>query len=114
MTKKDENSISRRSFIASMIGGAFVLKVGRRRRRRSGNCNHRRKTECRFDCVAQLGTWLKIGTDETVTILVGSSEMGQGNLTGLAQLVAEDLMVDWANVYCRAGSGKFELQKSAL
>ena len=105
MTKKSENLISRRSFIASSIAGAFVLtsvvKGGENDLASSSVGDALQILEGRPNPVAttaQLGTWLQIGTDETVMILVGSSEMGQGIMTGLAQLVAEDLMVDWANV----------------
>jgi isoquinoline 1-oxidoreductase beta subunit len=45
-----------------------------------------------------INTWIQIGSDESVTILVGSSDMGQGALSGLAQIVAEELMVDWSMV----------------
>jgi CO/xanthine dehydrogenase Mo-binding subunit len=34
--------------------------------------------------------------DDTVIIRIARSEMGQGTLTGLAQLVAEELECDWA------------------
>ncbi len=47
-------------------------------------------------------TWVRIGADESVTILVGAAEMGQGVHTSLAQLVAEDLMVDWRTVRAEA------------
>jgi isoquinoline 1-oxidoreductase beta subunit len=36
--------------------------------------------------------------DERVIIRIARSEMGQGTLTGLAQLVAEELEADWARV----------------
>ncbi len=42
--------------------------------------------------------WIRVGTDERITILVGSSDMGQGVLTSLPQIVAEELMVDWDQV----------------
>lgn len=42
--------------------------------------------------------WVRIGTDESVTILIGAAEMGQGVLTGLPQILAEELMVDWTKV----------------
>ncbi len=42
--------------------------------------------------------WVTIAPDETVTIRVARSEMGQGALTGLAMLVAEELECDWARV----------------
>ena len=39
-----------------------------------------------------------IRPDETVVIRVAKSEMGQGTITGLAQLVAEELECDWSKV----------------
>ena len=42
------------------------------------------------------GSWSS--PDETVIIRIARSEMGQGTLTGLAQLVAEELECDWSNV----------------
>ncbi len=45
-----------------------------------------------------LTAWVSVGTDGTVTILCGAQEMGQGIYSGLAQIVAEELRVDWASV----------------
>jgi isoquinoline 1-oxidoreductase beta subunit len=39
-----------------------------------------------------------IRPDETVVVRVVRSEMGQGTITGLAQLVAEELECDWSKV----------------
>ncbi|MBS7807132.1 molybdopterin cofactor-binding domain-containing protein [Variovorax sp. PCZ-1] len=47
---------------------------------------------------AEVNVWMTIAPDETVTIRIARSEMGQGSLTGLAQLVAEELECDWARV----------------
>ena len=47
---------------------------------------------------AQVNTWLQIGTDESITLTIGASEMGQGSFSGLAQVLAEDLMVDYARI----------------
>jgi isoquinoline 1-oxidoreductase beta subunit len=41
-----------------------------------------------------LDPWLRVNRDNTVTLLVDRSEMGQGTLTGLAMLAAEELEVD--------------------
>ncbi|CAB4880725.1 unannotated protein [freshwater metagenome] len=46
--------------------------------------------------------WITVNTDNTVTIGFGGAEMGQGIMTGLAQAVAEELMVDWAQVRTQA------------
>jgi isoquinoline 1-oxidoreductase beta subunit len=45
-----------------------------------------------------VGAYVRIGADETVTVLIGSSEMGQGIMTGLSQLVADELVVPWSRV----------------
>ncbi len=46
----------------------------------------------------ELNAWVVIRPDETVVIRIARSEMGQGTLTGLAQLVAEELECDWSKV----------------
>jgi isoquinoline 1-oxidoreductase beta subunit len=55
------------------------------------------------DAAAQTATpevnaWVVIHPDDKVVIRIARSEMGQGSLTGLAQLVAEELECDWAKV----------------
>jgi isoquinoline 1-oxidoreductase beta subunit len=45
-----------------------------------------------------LATWLRINPDNTVTVFIGQAEMGQGVMTALAALVAEELEVDWEQV----------------
>lgn len=42
--------------------------------------------------------FLRIGTDDSVTVLLAHSEMGQGIWTGLAMLIAEELDCDWSKV----------------
>src|SRR5262249_12825811 len=46
----------------------------------------------------EVNAWVVIRPDDTVVIRIARSEMGQGTLTGLAQLVAEELECDWAKV----------------
>ena len=46
----------------------------------------------------EINVWVLIQPDETVVVRIARSEMGQGTLTGLAQLVAEELQCDWARV----------------
>jgi len=46
----------------------------------------------------EINAWVVIRPDDTVVVRIARSEMGQGTLTGLAQLVAEELECDWKKV----------------
>jgi isoquinoline 1-oxidoreductase beta subunit len=46
----------------------------------------------------EINAWVVIRPDDTVVIRCARSEMGQGTLTGLSQLVAEELECDWSKV----------------
>lgn len=46
----------------------------------------------------EVNAWVHIDHDDTVTVRIARSEMGQGTLTGLAQLVADELDADWDKV----------------
>ena len=46
----------------------------------------------------EINAWVVVNSDDTVMVRVARAEMGQGTLTGLAQLVAEELECDWSKV----------------
>jgi isoquinoline 1-oxidoreductase beta subunit len=46
----------------------------------------------------EINAWVVIRPDDTVIIRMVRSEMGQGTITGLAQLVAEELECDWSKI----------------
>ena len=45
-----------------------------------------------------LNGWVRVGADNRVTVMVPKSEMGQGVITSLAMLLADELDADWAQV----------------
>ncbi|NJO23339.1 MAG: molybdopterin-dependent oxidoreductase, partial [Sphingomonadales bacterium] len=47
---------------------------------------------------AEVNAWVFIKPNDTVVVRIARSEMGQGTLTGLAQLVVEELECDWNKV----------------
>ena len=53
--------------------------------------------------------FIRIGTDDTVTVLIKHIEMGQGPYTGLSTLVAEELDADWAQMRAEAAPGNDKL-----
>jgi isoquinoline 1-oxidoreductase beta subunit len=50
------------------------------------------------DSTPEINAWVVVRPDDTVVIRFARSEMGQGALTGLCQLVAEELDCDWSKV----------------
>src|SRR5689334_8140411 len=49
-----------------------------------------------------LNAFVRIGADESVTVIVNHSEMGQGPYTSVPMLVAEELDADWKKVHFAA------------
>src|SRR2546422_5823032 len=47
---------------------------------------------------AEINPWLVIGPDDTVTIRVAQSEMGQATFTSWSKMIVEELECDWSKV----------------
>ena len=45
-----------------------------------------------------LNAWIHVSPDNRVTLIVGKSEMGQGIMTALPMILAEELSLDWKTV----------------
>ena len=78
--------LSRRGFIgsAAALSGGFMLGFATRAGAQGA--------------APEINAWVVVQPDERVIIRIARSEMGQGTLTGLAQLVAEELGCDWTRV----------------
>src|SRR3954453_4191610 len=88
--KQGSLDLSRRSFMQGAGGLTFAFAL-------SGTLLGRASKAYAADS-ARLNAWVTIGTDDTVTILCPSSEMGQGVLTALPMILAEELDADWPKV----------------
>ncbi|WP_348272948.1 molybdopterin cofactor-binding domain-containing protein [Mesorhizobium sp. YR577] len=62
----------------------------------------------------ELGGWVMIYPNNDVVIRISRSEMGQGSLTGLAQLLAEELECDWARVRTEYASPRENLVRGEI
>ena len=46
----------------------------------------------------KLNAWVHVGTDDYVTLFIHKAEMGQGTVTSLSMLLAEELECDWNKI----------------
>jgi isoquinoline 1-oxidoreductase beta subunit len=58
--------------------------------------------------------FVRVGSDDTVTVIVKHIEFGQGAFTGLATLVAEELDADWSKVRAEHAPADVNLYKNTL
>ena len=58
--------------------------------------------------------WIVIHPDDRVVIRIARSEMGQGTMTGLAQLVAEELECDWNKVSTEFASPNEHIRRKRI
>ncbi len=84
-------NVSRRAFMISSaaVGGGLVLGL---------NIPFGPGVVHAADGTPEVNAWVVIRPDDTVVVRIARSEMGQGTLTGLAQMVAEELECDWSKV----------------
>ena len=84
-------TLDRRCFLQSAGGGlllGFQLTRGARRARGAEN----------GISDTRLNAWIHVGSDNNVTLFIHKAEMGQGTVTSLSMLLAEELECDWKKI----------------
>ena len=61
----------------------------------------------------ELGLWIRIGQDDSITLVLPSAEMGQQIHTGQAMLVAEELEANWENIQVVTAHVNQEFKRSS-
>lgn len=84
-----ELTVTRRQFLASSAAGGLSLAF---------HLPFASEALAQGAATPEVNAWVVIKPDDTVVVRIARSEMGQGTLTGLAQMVAEELGCDWAKV----------------
>src|SRR5215471_9454368 len=93
--------VSRRTFMVGAAGFTFTIASGlRAEAARSGD--------------VALSPWVTISTDDTVAIMSPAAEMGQGSLTSLPLILAEELDADWSKVRIVVAPPNYELYKNPV
>src|SRR5712671_1051342 len=84
--------LSRRSVLAGLGGLTFCIAVG--------NDGVRLMSQAQANAMANASVtpWVRIAADGRITILSAGAEMGQGSMTSLPLIVAEEMDADWSKV----------------
>src|SRR3954462_13899412 len=87
-----DTNLSRRGVLAGLGGMAFCIAVG--------NDGVRLMSQAQANTLANMPVtpWVRIAPDGRITILSAGAEMGQGSMTSLPLIVAEELDADWSKV----------------
>jgi isoquinoline 1-oxidoreductase subunit beta len=93
-TRIGATGLTRRNFIVGTAAAGGGLAIGVRFPFGNGSVEAKTAT----DTGTEVQAWVVVKPDDTCVIRIARSEMGQGTLTGLAQLVAEELACDWKKV----------------
>src|SRR5262249_1285842 len=110
------HEISRRHFLISTaaVGGALVLGFRLPSRTAQAANIAPKPWTPPVEGGQEVNAWLIIGSDETVTIRVAQSEMGEGVFTSMPMIVAEELACDWTKVRAEYASANRSLRQNRV
>jgi isoquinoline 1-oxidoreductase beta subunit len=84
--------LTRRSMLLGLGGMTFCLALG------TDGISLVSEAQANTLANAQVTPWVRIAPDGTITVLTAGAEMGQGSMTGLPLILAEELDADWSRV----------------
>ena len=94
----DHTILSRRNFIVGTSAAGVGLSLGVLSGCKDSTPATKAVDYSNLPPNPEVNAWVHIHHDDTVTVRIARSEMGQGTITGLSQLVAEELDCDWDKV----------------
>ena len=84
-----DTTISRRGVLAGLGGMSFCIAVG------TDGARLMSQAHANALANAPVTPWVRIAPDGTITILSAGAEMGQGSMTSLPLILAEEMDADW-------------------
>jgi isoquinoline 1-oxidoreductase subunit beta len=88
-----DNEISRRGVLAGLGGMSFCIALGTDGVRLVSETEANTPTDAKA-----FNAWVRLAPNGTVTIYSAGAEMGQGSMTSLPAIVAEEMDADWSKV----------------
>src|ERR1700731_171542 len=88
-----KTGVSRRGFMIGIAGLTFAIAAGRERFAHAA-------TEAPDIAGTPFNPWVSIAPSGEISIMAPATEMGQGSLTSLPLILAEELDADWSKVVC--------------
>src|SRR5262249_474185 len=100
MTSNHPNKLSRRDLLsnAAAATGALVVGFWMPERAPAQIIKPEGATWAVEPAVKEINAWVVVAPDETVTIRIAQTELGQGVWTSNAMMVGEELQCDWSKV----------------
>ncbi len=83
--------LSRRGFLGGTAGLTFVVAYGAKGLSLISEAQAKAAGR-------EIGAWVRIAPDDSITIVTPAAEMGQGSMTGVPVALAEELDADWDRV----------------
>src|SRR3954447_11154523 len=83
--------LSRRQVLAGIAGLSFYVAMSAKGLRLTS-------AAAATDKASRITPWVRIAPNGTITILTAGAEMGQGSMTSLPLVIAEEMDADWSKV----------------
>src|SRR5262249_33926028 len=116
MSENGISDVNRREFLAMVAAaqGAFILGfwVPQRATAQALPAGPR-PVWYEDSATPEINAWIVVSPDDTVTIRIGQSELGQGVWTSNAMMVAEELQCDWSKVRPQYASANRDARERA-
>jgi len=105
----------RRQFFitTAVVGGALVAGFAWPRRADAVEVTTPAAPWYREPSVPEINAWIVVAPDDTVTIRIGQTELGQGVWTACAMMIAEELQCEWSKVRGEYASANRDAKEKA-
>jgi isoquinoline 1-oxidoreductase subunit beta len=111
------STLSRRHFIltAATAAGGFMIGIGAAPgRARAATVTAQPWNDDNAYAANEIDAWIAIDPDDSILIRYQRSEMGQGSMTAVPMMIAEELQCDWSKVRIEYASPNRNLRENKV